>query len=206
VRVPAQSHRTAAYPLKPGLGFKKDEEADKKDEPAPAADPNAGQQNQNQYQFGPGQATTGAGDERGGRGAPSAASLTAVYGLDRNRYLAATEQCRHLPVAMVLVIDQAYLTDLLTSLANSRLRFQITQVHYHRARGVQPGGSGGASNGPRGTPGNERPQPGQVGNYGAAAVGDGEPNLIEVTIYGIAALYERYSEKKDDKKDETPAK
>jgi hypothetical protein len=217
LRLPAQSHRTAAFALKPGLGFKEekkeDEGADAGGPSQPPGPPGSGGPAAGP-KGGPGQAGIGGGGGDEGRsfgGAAAAASLTKVYKLDRNRYLAVTEQCRHLPLGVVVMVDQAAITDVLTALANSRLRFQITQVHYHRARDVRPGGGAarpqqGPGQGPRGpgiagAGGDERPH----GNGGqTAGGGDGDPNLVELTVYGIAALYERFPEKKDEKKEGTP--
>ena len=155
------------------------------------------------------------------------------------RYLEATKQVRRMPVGMVLVIDQANLQDVLMALANSPLRFQITQVHWQRFRGTLAGpdsgspgspgsnnnvltfggglgssdGIGGGNLGPRVNPGSGRPRPGtSPGPMGPAPMGPGPgpggpgasgdesgdgdvqmtSGLIEVSIYGIVSLYEKY--------------
>jgi hypothetical protein len=69
-----------------------------------------------------------------GGGAPAPAEVT-TNGLPHKRYLNVTAQVRRMPVAMVVVMDQAYLQDLTTALANCRLRLQITQQHWVRYRG-----------------------------------------------------------------------
>ena len=61
-------------------------------------------------------------------------------GIDRDRYIDVGSQdrsggdkiyiVRRLPVALVLVLDQEYISDVLTALANSYLRIQTTQVHW----------------------------------------------------------------------------
>jgi hypothetical protein len=204
-----------------------------------------------------------------GRGGAAGAGAndpnTTPNGIRRNRYIAVTDQVRHMPVAMSLVVEQSHLQDLLTAVANSRLRIQITQVQWKRSEGykrgtmvasapapgsggeARPGGFlGGSTSGPpmpgsgRG-PGEVRPgggkmsgaplmmpgsgggppgYPGMVGRgvmmppmggmvspggmgggfpggFGSpsATTDQSDPNLIEVAVYGIAALYERYPPK-----------
>lgn len=77
--------------------------------------------------------------------------LTAVIDGNKKRYLAVTPQVRRMPVGLVVVVDQAYLQDVLLALSNSPLRFQITQVAWTRFRGTLDGlgvnagsGTGGA--------------------------------------------------------------
>jgi hypothetical protein len=74
------------------------------------------------------------GDQRGagGPGGNANGNLT-PNGLVKNRYIAVTDQVRHMPVALELVVDQSYVQDVLTAVANSRLRIQITQVQWQRA-------------------------------------------------------------------------
>ncbi len=144
----------------------------------------------------------------------------------KKRYLQVTNQVRRMPVGMVLIVDQTNLQDVLLALANSPLRFQITQVHWQRYRGLPggdstgggsyPGSTGGEGGGlniigsPDGGPGGGR-GPGiniSGGNTpmgtgtGTTGIG-GEPGfadadiqmtsgLIEVSIYGIVSLYEKY--------------
>jgi hypothetical protein len=183
---------------------------------------------------GPGGLGGAAGD--GGSGQP--ADPTPRNGLNRIRYLNVTDQCRHLPFAMSLVVDQAHLPAVELALANSRLRIQTTQVEWEHVPGIQQageaGGTGGAPVGP-GMLGGERDRrpggpamPGIPGGFKGGlklggpggpgmpsppggfrgmgppmpggAAGDGgdeaDPNLIELTVYGIAVLYERFPPKK----------
>ena len=162
----------------------------------------------------------------------------------KKRYLGdVTPQIRRMPVGMVVVIDQSNLQDLLLALANSPLRFQVTQVHWARFRGTlgtEAGGSGGygpsyggggasigaiqgggfevgggglrPGGGPRG-PGSSSSPAGPMGSSasvpgpGAAAFGGGETGtdadvqmtsgLVEVSVYGIISLYEKYDVAKD---------
>ena len=67
-------------------------------------------------------------------------------GLERDRYILSNEQCRHLPVAMVLEVDQAAINDILIAVANSPLHIQITQVsalHVHDSGPASTDGSTG---------------------------------------------------------------
>jgi hypothetical protein len=156
-------------------------------------------------------------------GAQASANRTPNLGLDRERYLFVTDQSRHLPLAMTLAVDQSHLNEILVALANSRLRFQTTQVEFRRqpagasansATGggfPQPGFSGGSPGAfPPGEESRRTPAAppsgfGQTSPSGTAptatTTGPDNPNLVELTIYGIASLYERPSEKPpEDKK------
>ena len=167
-----------------------------------------------------------------------------------------------MPVALVLVLDQEYIADVLAAVANSRLRIQTTQVHWQhlptgavkpplsegegdptvaagsegpRPAGYSPaagpggggrpmagsglkpppgsglsapprpgeGGSGRPMGGGSGAPprGVMSPRPmggafGPAGGAGAAPTEEeDDPNLVELAVYGIASLYERYPPK-----------
>jgi hypothetical protein len=71
-----------------------------------------------------------------GLGGGAASTDLTDNGVPRSRYLEKNEQVRRMPVAITLVVDQAHVQDVLRALANSRLRFQDTQVHMERFRGV----------------------------------------------------------------------
>jgi hypothetical protein len=196
----------------------------------------------------------------GGGGAPT--DGTKVNMIDRQRYLHVTPQCRHLPVAMRLVIEQSHIHDLLTAVANSRLRIQVTQVTLHHSRDVRAGGPtttgpGSTRPGMPGGPGTPGGTTGPGGMYGAGAAmtgmrpggisglpggrsfmpgvggvgggtdgiigsggitGTGTPGttegtptfqdnarLVELTIYGIASLYERFPPKPPKPAEAQPA-
>ena len=183
--------------------------------------------------------------------------IAAVIDGNRRRYLpdGVTAQVRRMPVGIVVVVDQAYIQDVLLAFANSPLRFQITQVTWTRFRGPLAGiggsgGSGGTADGVdyggglnnitgAGDPDGGRPKPGPGGpppaaggpmgpgapprgSIGGPPMGFGGPpgafggpgpgpsgpggsssiasesqitsGLVELSVYGVVSLYERYTE------------
>jgi hypothetical protein len=218
----------------------------------------------------PGGGLAGMSGMSGGRGGPMGAGTGGTGGggdaaandgsrtpnglINRNRYIAVTEQVRHMPVALSLTVEQAHVQDVLAAVANSRLRIQVTQVQWKRAEGLKrgeqvasgasgrgtggggglfPGGMLGGSGSGRGPAAPPPPAGGMSGSdarpggrggmsgasfggppvggmsgtpfggmggftgggYGTPTVEQNDPNLIEVAVYGIAALYERYPPK-----------
>lgn len=169
----------------------------------------------------------------GGGAAAGPRNATALNRLDRARYLVSNEVCRHLPIAVRLQVDQAYVNTVLSTMANNKLRMQITQVewnHVPRSRpmlaGGLPGMPGGGGFGfpgapPGGGPGSGLPPgmtpigglpgaapglpgrppvgapggPGAGSNPALASLGLEDGNLIDLTIYAIASLYERFPPK-----------
>jgi hypothetical protein len=185
---------------------------------------------------------------------------TKINLISRTRYLHVKEQARHLPIAMRLVIDQAYINDVLAAVANSRLRIQITQLGMHQTnmtRGTQPAtgsvpGAAGPSAaglagaafpgmGPRGAmmgsmrppaamggsdlrPGGGRGSlrppsgttPSPIGPAPLAPSGSGDKpadstahvqdtaRLVELSVYGVATLYERFPPRSKDATPGTP--
>jgi hypothetical protein len=146
-------------------------------------------------------------------GAQPSTDRTANIGLDRARYLFVTDQSRHLPLALTVTVDQSHLHEMLVAMANSKLRFQTTQVEFRRqstgagaaapAGFPPPGGTGAAVGDMPLTP--SAPPPGfappgfrRPGSAPAAMTTPTleNPNLVEVTIYGVASLYERPREDK----------
>ncbi len=106
-----------------------------------------------------------------------------------HRYIDVTGQVRRLPVALVVIVDQAHIQDFLTAFANSRLRIQTTQVHWQRCYesmkpygyefgteggvvgpgGMGPGGVGPGAMGPGGMgPGGMGRMGGMMGRGGDA--------------------------------------
>lgn len=130
-------------------------------------------------------------------------------GLERARYTDVTARVRRMPVAMTLVVEQAAIQDVQTAFANSRLRFQETQLHWTRTRenvvgdAPEPGSEEGPRSPMPGTPG-YNPYVAKTGMGGRFELPGGAapsetaadtvlpPTLVELTIYGIASLYERY--------------
>jgi hypothetical protein len=154
-------------------------------------------------------------------------------GLARDRYMEPpTKYVRRMPVALELVVDQTNIQDVLTAMANSRLRIQIAQWHWARFYGdIKPKietilaqgneakppaaappapsgiGSGGLFGGSTGLgsgrfrgipqPGRQMPSPGgraggPPGRTARPAMEEQEWQLVELSVYGMASLYERY--------------
>lgn len=105
-----------------------------------------------------------------GVGAAPDGNSTTLNRINRLRYMTRTPECRHLPIALRVVVDQAHIHDVLAALSNSPLRTQITQVTMVSAGapGKTSGpGAGGPGTGPGGPgmpgsgmgPGSYRPPP-----------------------------------------------
>lgn len=71
---------------------------------------------------------TGAGLRSGG------GTVDQVLNGNKKRYIEVTGEVRRMPVGIAVVVDQAYLQDVLLAYANSPLKFQITQVTWTRFR------------------------------------------------------------------------
>lgn len=189
----------------------------------------------------------------GGFGSTQQSTDYTYNGLARRRYINITGQVRAMPVGLVVVADQGFVQDVLTALANSKLRFQTVQTTLARFRGTlsylpqsigggpamgspPPTGEGAIGPGgpPRPGPGGGPPRPGPgvgvtgpgpgpgvgmtgpgpgmfPGMFGGAPLNSSDDqtagNLIEVTVFGIAALYEKFDAgpKKDDAAGTPPA-
>jgi hypothetical protein len=180
------------------------------------------------------------GDSGAGPGVP-VGDFTRVHRIDRSRYMHVTPQCRHLPLAWKVIVEQAHIHDLLTAIVNSRLRVQITQVQIrHATEGIQsatsvnPEGPPGSGTAP-GPIGSRSAPPGGLHTTGEGALSRGglglntggasavkppprdrdipprpisgeagglpstgseaTPALVELTVYGVASLYERFPAK-----------
>jgi hypothetical protein len=137
---------------------------------------------------------------------------TTKNGLERKRYMEATPQVRRMPVAMVVLVEQDHIQDLLRSLANSKLRIQTTQVSWTHAAAAKPGDvpakttpgpAGPGRPGGPGTPGGLIKPAGTPGPGGPAGPGgpgasaktpstdDQESNVVQLVFYGIISLYEQ---------------
>jgi len=194
----------------------------------------------------------------GGAGGGAGGPVETVVDGNRKRYVEVTKQVRRMPVAVTVIVDQAYIQDVLIAYANSPLRFQTTQAHWKRftgtlsggpesgtggfgeggpvvssgaglaaggfgafgeggglgrpagggSAGFGRGGAGGAAVGPGVGPMGSVPLP-VSGPMGGMPMGPGFPGgpggtmtsisesqltagLVELTIYGIVSLYEKY--------------
>ncbi len=131
-----------------------------------AAEPAAGGPPEGMPAFGGGERGPGGMMGMGAAGAAGAAGArvgTAAQVLSGNkkRYIERTEQVRRVPVGLDLVVDQAYVNDVLIALGNSPLRVQITQTQWQRFR--DPLAVGGS---PSGAPPSEEPEGGTPPDFG----------------------------------------
>jgi hypothetical protein len=85
------------------------------------------------------------------------------------RYVVYNDQIRRLPVGLLLLVDQGHIPEILAALTNCRLRFQIVQFGWQRYRGDVVEGAKGA--------------PVAEEQYG---------NLVELAVYCLVTLYDRY--------------
>lgn len=139
----------------------------------------------------------------GGGGGGAVAAKGDQGGIDKNRYIDVTTQVRRMPLGIVVIVDQAHVQDVLTAIANSRLRVQITQTQLQRFRGsINPGFND--------TPTPTAPVGKPVGGAPPVAAGlpaggntvskdtggdDEAANLVELSIYGTASLYQKCPDK-----------
>ncbi len=169
----AQSHRAANKPLVifPAFVDKKQEEATK------AADPMG-------EKPGPG----GKGPARvGGPGADL--FETTENGMILKRYLGVTPQSRRLPVAVVVIADQEQAYRIQAALADCKFRFLTTQVVMNRCpESMRPPKKAEDMAGE--APPGIRP-PGRQAEDEQAGGNQDETN-VELVIYGVITLYERY--------------
>ena len=181
--------------------------------------------------FGP--APFGPGVGPGAPGQSGGGSVDSVVNANKKRYIAVTPEVRRMPLGIAIVVDQAYMQDVLLAFANSQLKFQITQVTWARFRDtlggpagkdgpidpnagvVQASGGAGLSEDLRGTigpkPGIRPMGPPPIGPVpvGPRPPGPGSPfsgsgnlttvsesqltsGLIELDVYGVVSLYEKY--------------
>jgi len=134
---------------------------------------------------------------------------------NKKRYIERTEQVRRMPVALGLVVDQAYVNDVLIAIGNSPLRIQITQTQWQRFRDPlavssnaaagPPGGfrPGGDDEDPdrRGAPAPMFPgfsPPAAGGSTGALPQSQVTAGLVELAVYGIVSIYEKATPKSID--------
>lgn len=144
-----------------------------------------------------------------------------------HRYADVTEQSRRIPVAIVLIVDQDHVDRILNSFNNSNLRFLQSQVLLNYYTGsLQPppvedkkdagfGGGGERKFGPMMMPG-RGPGPGAGpgpgggfmpggGEGGGLGLGNAAPEMetnMELVIYGVMTLYQRYPPRPAAKKEQ----
>jgi len=115
--------------------------------------------------------------------------------LERNRYIDATEQIRRMPFGIVVITDQSFMKDIIEQILGLKLRVQMTQVNTIRFHGTlnynQPGAGGtgdGEGGGVRQPGAGQGPTNNREDQFSA--------NLMELTIYGIVSMYERFADEK----------
>lgn len=202
-------------------------------------------------------------------------------GIPRKRYVLSNNQVRRLPFAFTILVDQAHRNEVLSAMANSRLRVQTTQSYWAhndvpagtagttgtpsipstlggggrlfipgdtegsgsarpgsgKLSGIRPSGGGsdgprgtggptvgggppmggsGGSGGPRGSGGPGGPRGdmppmggdgtvpgGEQGDAAADSAAEANRNLVKLTVYGVAALFERYPPRQKPSESET---
>jgi hypothetical protein len=103
-------------------------------------------------------------------------------------------EVRRIPIGLNLVVDQAHMPEVEAALVSSRLRFQITQVSWQHFRGTLTATEDDKRPRPKI---DQPPRPGEQQERPE----EGPKDLVELTIYGIASLYDRPTDKKADPKD-----
>ena len=189
-----QSHRTAFRPLLRAPVF----------QPAPDEAASGAKPGGPGALGGPVSSGSGGGFGSSATGGATADSDTSLNGFVRNRYTDYTETVRRLPVGMLLIVDENHIQDVLTAVANSDLRIQTTQVGWQHYRGsiqppreeegATPAGTTPSSTGPRSTGPRSTgftPSP-TSGGTPTAAPDEGGGNLVELAVYGIIALYQKF--------------
>lgn len=137
-----------------------------------------------------------------------AASSKTPNGIEKKRYVEINDQVRRMPFGLVVIVDQAHIQDVLTAVTNSKMRIQITQVEWqhYRNKDIKPASASipsptpkkpkpatGASPLPGVTPAGGPAPSGGGTKSGPAAPSDDPASLVELSVYGIANLYERYT-------------
>lgn len=164
------------------------------------------------------------GGDLGGKGSKGGGNTP--HGLHAARYSDVTKQSRQLPVGISLIVDQDHIDRVLLAFTNSPLRFLTTQVIMNRyPRSLRPtqnlvagksggdtetkqtdGGDIGVDKGAVKMPGKGK---GRFGGFGrnfhlpgtqraqsAVTTGDSSESNMELVIYGIVTIYERYPPRK----------
>jgi hypothetical protein len=130
-------------------------------------------------------------------------------GLNAERYSETpTPEVRHVPFGISLIVGQEHIDRVLYAFSKSRLRILMTQVIINRyPHSVRPSGAEqGAQSNPLGGRGGAGGGLGLPGGFGgglgggfgqntttpATSGGDSQETNVEMVIYGIASLYQRY--------------
>jgi hypothetical protein len=132
--------------------------------------------------------------EASGGGGNAGNKTKLQHDLWTDRYLDVTEQSRRIPVAVAMIVDQDHVNRVLTHFNNSKYRYFHSQVllnHYSgsllptiKADPQREGAAPPAAGGPMGMP---------MGGGGAGAGGGQEHETnMELIIYGVMTLYQRY--------------
>jgi hypothetical protein len=181
------SQRTFPMGLRPLVKIEKKDDADKGDKPGGPP----GSMSRMDFGKGGGQAKQGA---------------ALANGFLPDRYQEVTPQFRRVPVAIALIVDQNHVDRVQTAFNNSKLRILVTQVllnHYPQSLKprlpTEKAGEGDKQGGQQAPPAVGQMGMGKGGvaaNQGGvraptASVDDLEANM-ELVIYGVVTLYERY--------------
>jgi hypothetical protein len=141
-----------------------------------------------------------------GKGSQPKQGAALANGFLPDRYQEVTPQFRRVPVAIALIVDQNHVDRVQTAFNNSKLRILVTQVLLnHYPQSLKPrlptdkAGEGEKQGGQQAPPAFGQMGMGKNGaaaNQGgvrapAASVDDLEANM-ELVIYGVVTLYERY--------------
>jgi hypothetical protein len=113
-------------------------------------------------------------------------------GFRRKRYLQVTPEVRRFAVGLLCVVEQDAMQDLLTAFANSRLHIQTMQYHWQRYyNDVKPAITPVVVR-PDATKGARVPVRGPAPAPATRGADDRDMELVQLAMYGVASLYERY--------------
>ena len=148
----------------------------------------------------------------GGAGGGGGEVVWTKNGLVKNRYVEVNDQARRLPAAIVLIVDQDHIDRVISSFGNSKFRFLLNQVIINRypnslrpnfaAKDKGPAGVGPGPGFPfnplRGGGGGEGGPLMPLGAQGPGGDGGGNEieSNVELVLYGVVTLYERFPQRK----------
>ena len=148
--------------------------------------------------------------DKGGKG--DAKEAISPNGLRIDRYIEKpSRQTRRIPVGVALIVDQEHVDRVLLAFSKSPLRFLTTQVILNRyphsvrpnlataepkekGNFLNPKGKGKGGTGEAVIPGGNPffPMGGGIRQQAPPAAGSDQESNMELVIYGIVTLYERY--------------